>query len=287
MMRRVTTLVLVATLPLLLAACFLLPGKFTSSLDVRRDGQFTFAYKGEIVLVTPASFTGATSPAPDPATMKCFGPVPGAPPVSPPSPPVAGQPRTGPAGARSCTPDEIAKRIADATASRQREGEQMAKLIGMDPNNEASMREYAAQVTKQAGWRSAVYRGNGVFDVDFEQTGRLDRDFIFPLLPRASVIAPFVVVRKRSDGAVLVTAPAFRANPAQAILNGMNSMKPATPPVPAKDGPAGTLIVTTDTVPLTNNTDDGPTSDRGRTRLTWTVAPGSDKIPEALIPLGR
>lgn len=287
MRHRVTTLLAVAALPLLLAACFLLPGKFVSSLDVRRDGQFTFAYRGEIVLLTPASLPGAGAAAPDPATMKCFGPVPGAPAVPPsptaPSPP--GVPRA--VGARSCTPDEIAKRTANAAATRQREGEQMAKLIGMDPADDASMRDYAAQVAKQAGWRSAVYRGNGVFDVDFEQSGRLDRDFVFPVLPKASVIAPFVVVRKRADGSVLVTAPAYRANPAQALLSGLNSAVPSTPAVPAKDGPQGSFTVTTDLAPLTNNTDDGPVRDGGRTRMTWTVAPGSDKIPETLIPIGR
>ncbi|MEZ5656853.1 MAG: hypothetical protein R3E04_13410 [Sphingobium sp.] len=37
-------------IPLLaLSACLLTPGKFTSSLDVRKDGSFTFAYKGEVI----------------------------------------------------------------------------------------------------------------------------------------------------------------------------------------------------------------------------------------------
>jgi len=37
-------------IPLLaLSACLLTPGKFTSSLDVRKDGHFTFAYKGEVI----------------------------------------------------------------------------------------------------------------------------------------------------------------------------------------------------------------------------------------------
>lgn len=284
MRRRMTTLIAVALLPLLLAACFLIPGKFASTLDVRRDGQFTFAYTGEIVLISPATLSG--TPLPDPATMKCFGPVPGAT-VVPPPPPVAGQPRTALAGARPCTPDEIAKRTADATASRQREGEQMAKLVGMDPNDAASMRDYAAQVAKQAGWRSAVYRGNGVFDVDFAQTGRLDRDFVFPVLPKASVIAPFVIVRKRSDGAVLVTAPAFRAAPTQALFNGINSMQAPKLTPEMANGPSGSFTVTSDLAPLTNNTDDGPVPDGGRTRMTWPVSPSSDKVPETLIPIGH
>ncbi len=282
-MTRVRTFVVAVGASLLLAACFLLPGKFASTLDVRRDGQFAFAYKGEIVLITPASL-GQPTGLPDPATMKCFGPAPGAPPA-PSAPP--GAPRMGMAGSRACTPDEIAKRTADAAATRTREGEQMAKIIGMDPGNDASMRDYAAQIAKQGGWRSVVYRGKGVFDVDFAQTGRLDRDFVFPLLPKASIIVPFVVIRKRSDGAVLVSAPGYRAAPAQAFLNGLNSMQSLQPSVPPTGGPQGSFVVTSDLAPLTNNTDDGPVRDGDRTRLSWTVAPGSDKIPEALLPLGR
>ena len=35
-------------LPLLLAGCLLAPGRFTSSLDIRADRSFTFAYQGEV-----------------------------------------------------------------------------------------------------------------------------------------------------------------------------------------------------------------------------------------------
>ena len=43
-MTRVRTVVVAIGLSLLLAGCFLLPGKFASTLDVRRDGAFTFTY---------------------------------------------------------------------------------------------------------------------------------------------------------------------------------------------------------------------------------------------------
>ena len=39
-LRRRATLCAAAALSLLLAACFVLPGKFDSSLDLRRDGRF-------------------------------------------------------------------------------------------------------------------------------------------------------------------------------------------------------------------------------------------------------
>jgi len=131
-MTRATTIISAIAASLLLAACFLIPGKFASTLDVKRDGAFTFAYKGEIVLITAASLGPPTPP--DTVLPTCFGPVPGAPPAPP--PPSGQSPnaamRTFRAGQRPCTPDEIAKRTADAAATRQREGEQMAKIIGMD-----------------------------------------------------------------------------------------------------------------------------------------------------------
>ncbi len=46
-------LIAVAVLPALLSGCLLIPGKFDSTMDIRRDGNFTFAYKGEVVFQLP------------------------------------------------------------------------------------------------------------------------------------------------------------------------------------------------------------------------------------------
>lgn len=45
---------------LCLSACLVTPGKFDSTLDIRADGRFAFAYKGEII----ASESGKEGPAP-------------------------------------------------------------------------------------------------------------------------------------------------------------------------------------------------------------------------------
>jgi hypothetical protein len=39
--------------PLLLVSCFLQPGKFVSTLDIRKDRSFTFTYVGEIISADP------------------------------------------------------------------------------------------------------------------------------------------------------------------------------------------------------------------------------------------
>ena len=47
-MRRSWALAAVTVATMLLAGCLLLPGRFTSAIDLRRDGTFSFTYKGEI-----------------------------------------------------------------------------------------------------------------------------------------------------------------------------------------------------------------------------------------------
>ena len=42
---------MLSAITLALAGCILTPGKFTSALDVRKDGKFTYSYNGEIHLL--------------------------------------------------------------------------------------------------------------------------------------------------------------------------------------------------------------------------------------------
>lgn len=49
------TRICAALVPLLaLSGCLFAPGAFTSSLDVRKDGAFTFAYVGEVIVTEPS-----------------------------------------------------------------------------------------------------------------------------------------------------------------------------------------------------------------------------------------
>lgn len=48
-MKKIVALMALA-LPMLLAACILSPGKFTSTLDIRKDRSFTFTYVGELIV---------------------------------------------------------------------------------------------------------------------------------------------------------------------------------------------------------------------------------------------
>ena len=80
---------------------------------------------------------------------------------------------------------------------------------GVPGLDDESNRAFAAKLVKYAGWRSVTYRGKGVFDVDYHFEGRATQDFIFPALPDNDLIIPFIAIRRRIDGSVLVTAPAM------------------------------------------------------------------------------
>ena len=58
---RLARLVVALAAPLLLASCFLSPGKFVSTLDIRKDRSFTFTYVGEIIAADPKVTSGSGS----------------------------------------------------------------------------------------------------------------------------------------------------------------------------------------------------------------------------------
>lgn len=54
-MTKMLTRLCAAIMPLLaLSGCLLSPGTFTSSLDIRKDGAFSFAYVGEVLVADPS-----------------------------------------------------------------------------------------------------------------------------------------------------------------------------------------------------------------------------------------
>ncbi|HEX7930207.1 MAG TPA: hypothetical protein VF470_04795, partial [Sphingomicrobium sp.] len=187
-----------AAAPLLLTGCLWGPGKFTSDLTLKKDGSFVLDYKGEIVLQTPPDDL-ALDPWKD-ENASCQDEA----------------ERSAPAKTRPCTKDEIAKqraeyekRAAENAERKKKENVEMAKMFGLAGLDDQSANAFAAKLGKYAGYRSVTYRGKGVYDVDYHFEGRATQDFVFPALPDNDVIIPFIAMRRRSDGSVLVTAPAF------------------------------------------------------------------------------
>ncbi|HET9628636.1 MAG TPA: hypothetical protein VFP14_04050 [Novosphingobium sp.] len=282
--RRLATVAMVAAMALLVSACLLMPGKFTSGLDLRKDGRFTYTYTGEIYLLALSKLAqegkGNTFK-PDP----CYNDE---------------------LKERACTAEEVAEQRktwdADAPereAKAKREAEQAkAMLGGIDPSDPRAAEELAARLRRQAGWRSVVYKGNGLFNVDFALTSRIDHDFAFPTLERFPMATPFIQLTRHNDGTVRIDAPGFgpgsgAGNPFAAMMQlGMSGAlggaggdkDKSAAGLPQFDG---LFVITTDGAILANNTDEGPQPDPNGQRLTWKANPRSPATPTALIRLGN
>lgn len=302
-------LLLVLILPVLLAGCLLMPGQFGSSVDVKKDGSFAFAYKGEIVIQTGDRMfgDGANIPEPD-ENEKCWGPLgkDGKPLGAQAAAAIAAEEagkavEASAAGtplpvsvdeSRDCTKEELAERKKDRDEARaaslkrkKEEGEQFAQMTGFNPADEDAMKAFATQLAKQKGWKAVTYKGKGVFDVDYAISGTLDRDFLFPVFPRGNVMFPFVIIRKRGDGSVAVSAPTLVGGGMAAMAAMYGASGRPGRELASATRPRGTFSITTDGRFLTNNTEDGPTASAGGQTATWTVGMEGDKMPEALIKL--
>jgi len=192
---------------------------------------------------------------------------------------------------RACTAAEIAglkaqyqKEAAEQAEKKRKDADQMAKMFGLTGADDESNRRFAANLMKYKGWRSVAYRGKGVFDVNYHFEGRADQDFAFPMIPDTDLIVPFIAIRRRNDGAVLVTAPAFTGGTGPFGARAMAAGLPKS-----DDGPQsraeGRFTVTTDAEILTNNSEDGPVAAPSGKQLHWDVGAASKKIPETLVRL--
>jgi hypothetical protein len=243
--------------PLLLTGCLWGPGKFTSDLALLKDGSFVLDYRGEIVLETAEAM--AKPPWQD-SMAKCTA--------------------ADATKERPCSATEIAEQ-KDAYEKKQKSDEEAAKAFGLPGSDDESNRAFAAKLTKYAGWRSVTYVGKGVFDVDYHMEGRLTQDFVFPLMPDSSFIVPFIALRRRADGAVLVDAPGLTggANVFGPVAQQMGGNDKSTPPSRAD----GRFTLHTDGQIATNNSEDGAAADPLGQQVHWDITPGSNKIPETLV----
>jgi hypothetical protein len=277
----------IAAATLLLSGCFVSPGSFTSAIDLRKDGRFSYAYNGEIYLLGLSKLAELGSKAKDAEPFKalpCY---------------------TDDAAAdeRECSKDELAKQKAEWEENRQadeaknkRDAEMMKVMLGgIDPSSPKAAEELADRLRRQAGWKSVVYKGDGLFVVDFAISGHLDYDFQFPTMERFPMANAFVVLNKRADGAVRMDAPAFgqpgQGNP-MANMGQLAAMGAALGSKDKDDGAMklpelnGTLVLTTDGTILANNTDEGPVAGTTGQRLEWKVTPRTTAAPTALVRLG-
>jgi hypothetical protein len=289
---------------LALSGCFLQPGKFDSTLDLRKDGSFTFVYKGQIYLLALSKIADMASKAETASDQfvpeACYD---------------------DDLDERTCTADELAEQKRtweEGKETKKQEDQKNAEMMramlgGIDPADPEAAKELAERLRHQAGWRSVTYVGDGLFEVDFALSSKLTHDFVFPTIERFPMANAFVMANRRADGTVRIDAPGFSAqgagNPMQALMAGAMGAGASSPTTDVSDAEAtsdavrkgdlspadavalsapeidGTFRIVTDGEVLANNTDDGPQAGpRGKT-LQWRVTKRTQVAPLALIRL--
>lgn len=281
-LRRVAAVGLAAALSLLLSACLVTPGKFAAVLDLRKDGRFTYTYKGEIFVLGLSELMKAANE----MDNKPFEPS-------------ICYDDDDMTKERPCTKEEIADQKktwdegATERAAKAKKDQDMAKAMlgGLDPTDPKAAEELASRLRRQYGWNSVTYKGNGLYDVDFRISGSLTHDFAFPTFEKMPQIVPFFVINRRSDGTARVDSPALgNDDNSMSSMAGFGAMAAADkgmtdmPGLPQMDG---TFTLTTDGTILANNTDEGPKADPAGKRLEWKITPREKAGPMALIGLAK
>ena len=276
-------LVFAALASLLLTGCWLAPGNFTSELALMKDGSFSYSYNGEIQMLGLSKLAQMGSKSDDEFSPEsCLDDE---------------------YEIRECTSEEIAEQraewdeeAAERRAKREKEAEQ-AKLLmgGIDPTSPEAADEFVELLSRQKGWTKVVHRGDGIFDVEFETTGTLTHDFMFPFIEGMPYGNAFVTIALRKDDTMRVNAPGFAAqgsgNPLSGMMGGsLGSAMLASKLTEDGETPAfveldGIFTIVTDGEILANNTNEGPTT-RGSARvLSWEISPRTEQAPMALIAL--
>lgn len=326
MIKMMKRLAVIAVTPLLLSGCLVMPGKFGSTLDLRKDGSFTFAYKGEILFQSPdemmkgkpkvwnddmascyraissdAAGAAAAGAAAAVAAMETAGDA-----VDAAATEATEIPETSAADAavdaaaeesstRPCSKKEIADQRKEWEESQRaekerkaKESEKFASMFGFAGGDEKALTAFAARLAKYRGWKSVVHQGKGRFLVDYQISGKVSHDFIFPVLPEGDVVFPFVQIRGREAGKVYVNTPALlggglSALAARGAALGASMTDEEMPDVTGIVD--GSFTITTDGDVLTNNSEDGPTKSATGKTIVWKVDASTKRIPEALIQL--
>ena len=279
LIRRAGAALLACGLAALLSACFITPGKFVSTLDIRKDGHFTYTYKGEIYMLAFAALGEADKDEEfTPAT--CYS--------------------DDTSDEQECTPEELTQQreewndqAPDRAARRKREADEMrAFLGGIDPDDPKAPEKFAEKLSRQAGWKSVIHKGSGLFDVDYSVNGNITYDFTFPTMEQVSNSNPFLQLALRKDGTVRLDAPAFGGSASDplrlaALGKGLGD-KSSSNDMPNMPKMSGTFTLTTNATILSNNTDEGPQADSAGKKLQWSVGGVETRAaPMALIQLQR
>ena len=238
--------------PVLLVGCAFSPGKFASTLTILADRSFTFSYQGEVIAVDIAGEMAK-------GMGDAFKGV-------------------GDADEKKKTTTSLLRDAAwqeDKDSPATEDEDSAAEDAKEAAEKEAKFKAIAEALTKEAGYRSVTYKGDGVFVVDYQISGKLTHNFLWPYNLDAEVIFPFVVLELRGADTVRVKAPAF--GDSESPGKGKSD--------DAKSKLDGTFTLITDGEIVSQNNEDGAKSDGTRRTVTWKATPLSKDAPMAVVKL--
>lgn len=227
--------------PLLLLGCLLTPGKFASTLSINADRSFTFTYKGEVI----------ASEASD--GMKGLG----------------DSPTTSDDGADA--PGESEASFTNILFQDQAPDDAAKKAA-----TEAKRRAIATALSKEAGYRSVSYLGDGKFMIDYAISGVLTYNFIYPFNVDAEIVLPFIAIELRGNDTVRVRAPAFANDSGSNSMPGMNEMASKLD---------GVFTLDTNAEIVSQNSEDGATTTGARKTISWRATPLTKDAPTAVLKM--
>jgi hypothetical protein len=144
---------------------------------------------------------------------------------------------------------------------------------------EAKNRAIADALSKEAGYRSVRYLGEGKFLIDYQVSGTLTHNFVYPFNVDAQAIVPFVAAELRANGTVRVKAPGF-ASEAKNQMGPMSGMGDSS-----GEKLDGSFVLETDAEIVSQNNEDGPVTTGARKTITWKVTPLTRDAPTAVLRL--
>lgn len=247
---------------LLLSGCFVLPGKFVSHLDIRRDGSFTFNYTGELVFATreegKRNWSDVMAYC---STDKDNGSLP-------------------------CSENEIRKQrihFEEGQVIKSAQAAQIAAVSGYNSYDRDANDEIARRMTGYQGWKEVVYVGDGVFDVYYQMSGNVDHDVVFPVLPQAQMVVPFITIRRSKNGNILeIDAPTLSTIVMRSLLYELTGAFDSDD-FPLFERTEGTFVITTD-ADLTD-TNGKTRKDSSGQAIEWHIDGALEKMPHTQLAL--
>lgn len=146
---------------------------------------------------------------------------------------------------------------------------------------ESRNRALAELLSREAGYRSVSYAGDGKFTIDYQVKGRLDHAFVWPFNLDGEVLIPFLAIELRQGGTVRMKAPAF-ANDGDKTTSAPGGTLPLADLSSKLDG---TFTLDTDAEIVSQNEESGVQAAGNHKRITWRATPALKQAPTAVLRL--